>query len=915
MTPLAGLLLRGATLTEHDDLEPGTGCLGRPVWNRTGMLADLELRLGLPPAVADHGVRLQRWSQRLEAAARVTPCFYSRSYAIDPIGTATTLLTWRDQLIDSGWNGQAIPGGGERLETFCELERELELPAGPADRLRRVQAELSAAAIAPWGGLELAESLSAWPERWRRVFALLEARGVAVKVAAPKLDGNAAPDSDLGRLQASIRGQAIAPGFRGDGSFVLLTGETSWELAHAVAALLERTRGSSSVVVRGGDPAPLDTAFAAQGLARQGLDSESRWRPALQLLPLALELSYLPRDPYRMLELVTLPLGPFAGWVGLQLARAISSSPGVGGRDWNEAKRRIGEASHRPAEGEARTDRLTMIAEWLEGPGFDQEPGAPRSHLLQVADRVASYLKTRLVRARLERERGESAAPHDELILGAAFGQAQAFHEALSHDGREHLDLVAVRQLLEEVSLGSVSLPLGSEEAGRIDLVDGPAGLRCRRDTVVWWHCVNGAQAGTAIDPWRLGEKAALEAAGVRLPDRGALLAAEVEAWRRVVLAADRRLILVAPAAAQAARLEAHPIRDELVARASAEAADVARVSVCSEDLLAGDREIARQLPVAVEALAPLALPPARVSWNAPVSLVASPAAYSASSLEEVLACPLAWVFNRRAGLRGTWALGIASGPLLNGRLGHRLIEELHAAGLFRDGDPDAVTAVFDRLIDEDGAVLRRPGMTFELSQLRRQLVDGVQRLARILDDSALSIAEVEATTSVEWGERKLEGRLDLVLNDAAGNEVVLDVKWGKSAYEQKLRDGLAIQLATYSAARKIEGARATMPPVAYFALSSGALLTTERDLFAGCRPLQGPAISETWKKVERTLATAERMLSQGDIPVTGLAQSPSLLKSAGIPESEHGEHVAPGPACNYCRYATLCGKAWEGLS
>jgi hypothetical protein len=258
-----------------------------------------------------------------------------------------TLPGWRDLLIDAGWNGEAVPGGGARLEAFVELEQGLTLPLGPADRLRRVEAELSSTTFSPWDELTLAEDLRAWPERWRRVFALLSARGTKVATVAPRLAAGAPADSDLGQIQASIRGEATRVGLRGDGSVVLLTGETSWELAHAVAAMLRQDRGGSSVVVRGGDARALDTAFAVQGLAGQGLDSASAWRPACQLLPLALELAYAPRDPYRMLELVTLPLGPFEGWVGLQLARAISKSPGIGGRAWLEAKRAISEASER----------------------------------------------------------------------------------------------------------------------------------------------------------------------------------------------------------------------------------------------------------------------------------------------------------------------------------------------------------------------------------------------------------------------------------------------------------------------------------------------------------------------------------------------------------------------------------------
>lgn len=925
MTPLAGLLFRGATLTEFDDGVANTGRLGCPVWNRAALLADLELRLGISGETVEPGVRLQKWSRRLADISSETPRFYSSAYAVDPIGTATTLLAWRDVLVDSGWNGEPVAGGSERLDTLVELERGLSLPLGTADRIRRAETELARTKGHLWDKLFLAEPPPAWPERWRRVFALLSERGVRVEHLVPG-SAQAVADSDLGRLQASIRGAEVGRGFRGDGSLILLTGETSWEAAHAVAALLAANDRPSTVVLRGGDVAALNAAFKVQGLAGQGFASESRWRSALQLLPLALELAYAPRDPYRMLELVTLPLGPFAGWVGLQLARAISESPGIGGRAWERAKQAVVaaipgssmqqvEEDSAAAQVQGRADRLTLIAEWLESPGHQQDPGAPRSSLLEVAERVGNYLGSRLAGAAREAARGETRGGHEETILGAAFAQASAFRAALDHDKRDHLDLVAVRQLLEEVSLGRVSLDLGVEDAGRIDLVDAPAGLRCRRDQVIWWYCVSDTRSTASIDPWRVGEREALAELGVRLPERSALLAAEVEAWRRVVLSAERRLVLVVPGTAYGARLDPHPIWDELVARLRAEAGDVAAVTLTSDDLLEGTRELARGFPVAAQELPALKLPVARAAWQLAPSLLSNTTSYSASSLEELLGCPLAWVFKRRAGLRSSWALAIASGPLLNGRLGHRLIEELHKANSFRSLTATAVSELLERLIDQEAAVLRRPGMTFELSQLRLQMAEGIEQLASILAANGLSIAEVELKTSADLAGRSIEGRIDLLLEGAGGKEVVLDIKWGRASYEARLRDGLALQLATYSATRQIERGHAAPPAAAYFALSRGTMLTTDPSLFATVRPIPGPGIQETWSKLERTLVAIEKLLAQGTIPVTGVSGSKSLLESAGIPDIEREQHLDPGPACDHCRYASLCGRAWETLS
>lgn len=929
MKPLGGLFFRGGTLAEHEDLAPGSGQLGLVAWGRDALLSDLELRLGLCGSVTGYGVRLQQWSRRLADLSLKGPRFYSKAYAVDPIGTAATLLGWRDLLVDAGWDGDPVHQGGPRLDTFVDLEREeAELSPGTADRLRRVESELSAARIAPWEALSLAEPRAAWPGRWQSVFQLLESCGTEVSISTPALT-IAEGDSDLARLQASLRGNTTGPGLRGDGSLVLLTGETSWETAHATAAVLDRWAGKSAVVIRGGDARSLDAAMNAQGVASLGLDSRSPWRPALQLLPLAMELAYVPRDPYRVLELVTLPVGPFAGWLGLQLARALSAAPGIGGRPWEQAKTHIREWIAKSASGNgdatSATDaereaviRLAQIAEWLEEPGSDALVGAPRASLEIVAARVTEWLDQRLRRAFAAPAAGREEGDHQIGVITAALAQAHAFQDTLARDTRESLDLVAVRQLLEEVSVADVSLPLAMEEAGRVDVVDSPGGLRSSRDLVVWWQCVNGTQSTLPPEPWRHQERAALKQAGIRLQEPSELLAAEVQGWRTVLLAARQRLILVAPSAARGSRLDSHPIWDEIVARTGATPADLARITLRVDDVLAGESPLAKDVgPVATHLVPPLPLPAPRTQWLVDAERLAGVDHHSPTSLEHLVACPLHWVFRHQAGLGSGRAVAIPTGVLLNGKLGHRLVEALYETGAFTDSHTARSSAgiLLDRLLLEEAATLLRPGMTFELTQLREQLLAGITSLVDLLERSRLSVAGVETQSTAQWGDRRLEGRLDLLLNDAAGNEIVLDLKWGRASYREKLEDGLALQLAVYSGMRQIERGSVALPRAAYFSLGRGELLTTESEVFVGVRATDGPTIAATWTKLEHTVVAVERLLHRGVVPATGVRSAVPLLELAGVEEAEHGRHVQPPPPCDYCEHSSLCGRAWESLT
>lgn len=911
MIPLVGLHFDGATLTEQDDLAPGTATLGRPVWTARALLGNLELRLGLPGTLETDAIRVQRWSRLLAEVSAKAARFYSTSYAVDPLGTATTLLAWRDALVDGGWSGESIPEGGERLAVLRELEAGGQVPPGRPDLLRRVEEELRSVRSRPFDELLLAEPCELWPGRWRRVFSLLEGCGTAVRVVEPVFD-RVDDETDLACVQALLRGDAEPPvlALRGDGSLIVLRGETSWELGHSVAALLRASGSDSGAVLRGGDRRPLDFALEAQGLATQGVLSSSPWRPVLQVLPLAVELAFAPRDPYRVLELLTLPIGPFQGRTGGVLARALREAPGIGGRAWLEARESITDP-----------EQLARVVEWLEVPGHDREDGAPREAMLAVANRVRTWVQGRLASANAEvaTNLADAALAAKADMLGAAYAQVQSFHEALAHEPRERLDLVSARLLVERIAGSEYGLTLAEEQAGRIDPVDSPASLRRSRDVVVWWHCVEGTQWRPGPQPWRKPELDALLAAGVMFPDPAALLATESRSWRRAVLAARRRLILAIPRWALGQTIEPHPIWDEIGARLGASDASFDRVTRDARDLLkAGASALGSMALAAVVDMGPLPLPEARPEWRLPASRIGPGSHHSASSLESLVGCPLQWVLDRRAGLRPGVLRSLKSGPLLSGAFAHRLVEELHRSGAL--AAPDRVRAelgaLIDRMVPEEAAVLLRPGMAFELTQLRRQLAMSIAALADLLSELQLTVKEVEAEFTVAWRGAELLGRLDLLLQDATGREVVVDMKWGHRRYHDLLVAGLALQLAIYTAARRLSSGAEELPPAAYFSLSRGKFLAAGQGLFPSECVVAGPSLADTWARLERTIDLVEKQLAAGRVPVTGVKRALPLVESAGVPETERDRYVSLGldVACEYCDHAPVCGRAWEGL-
>src|SRR5690606_8363213 len=96
-----------------------------------------------------------------------------------------------------------------------------------------------------------AEPLDRWPLCWRRILGALEHNGTRLSLLSVELPG-AAPDSDLGKIQAVLSASTPTAGgsLLGDGTFLLVTAETSLEAARAAAALRAQTEPNQSVVIR-----------------------------------------------------------------------------------------------------------------------------------------------------------------------------------------------------------------------------------------------------------------------------------------------------------------------------------------------------------------------------------------------------------------------------------------------------------------------------------------------------------------------------------------------------------------------------------------------------------------------------------------------------------------------------------------
>jgi hypothetical protein len=336
-----------------------------------GLLNILETMTGLrgpgvPPALR---------AASLVPALRSTNGFWSASAEVDPLGTASKLLQWRDYLKIYGWQGQKC---SPRLGELAQVTQEV-LPGIP-DRLLAITQHLSPAGN-DISHLIVFHPLDELPLCWQQVLHTLEQTGTTVtaKDISPVRAGG-----DL----AAARQDEFQP--KADGSLQLLRPSNPSAAAQEVAAWLSGLDCLDQTVIIGPDSI-LDQALHRFGLPTTGAGITVYDNALLQILPLTLEMAWQPPDPQRALELLTLPVSPVPKSIGMRLIRALQKYPAVGSEAWNEAMGKGLQTIDDPARKKRLEQRLgALFASPLTKRSY------PATEILTRIDVIRNWAKGRM---------------------------------------------------------------------------------------------------------------------------------------------------------------------------------------------------------------------------------------------------------------------------------------------------------------------------------------------------------------------------------------------------------------------------------------------------------------------------------------------------------------------------------------
>lgn len=878
---------------------PLTSCqhavLGEQRCGPLGLLQVLETRLGMSGIWEPEPYRVEVYRQRLLAADNGER-FYSRSLEADAQGVAQTLLSWRDELLLSGWDFAADGSFPARLRDFAVVESLPDssappMPWGNSERLRAVLARLPSCHL-DIAELSLLEPMSALGWCWQSVMQKLAESGVKISCCAP-LRGKAS--GDLGALQASLTsGEKMTA--KGDGSLLILRGPSDSELYDLVSAWLVKAESSERLFILPPGDRALDRVLAVSGAPSLGVSSYSSQRPILQLLPLLCELLWDPLDPYRLLELLTLPVTPIPRLAGRRLAQAVAASPGIGGKVWCAALKDIeNDLLRDPVEGKAKWAwTRSKLQEWLEAKRYPLAAGVPRESLAELARRVAAWAGGRNL-----------SGNSDDSQLKALAAQASHLARIVEGTPEPAISQPQLRKLLQAV-LGEGLAQGEAAGAGHLPWVTTPEAIVAPVQEVFWCGFTRDNAQGYRRSPWLKKETTRLAEIGIALPDPDLDLARRVEGYRHAVLAAQGRLVLMVPELENGSPTEHHPLYDRLAVLIDK---SIRTVEISAEQWLAGDPRLG---PVPTLPVAPRKVPVPVRFWTLPKEVVIPKREReSYSSLETFFESPYKWVLSYGATLREGVVQSIGSKSAIMGNLSHRLFEELFqpgedCRGWTQAGVEKKVEELLALLLPTEGAVFLLSGRLSERQTITRRLKRAAWVMAGHIRDNGWRVKGTEYGSAGKLGLQDVTGSVDLLLGKPDGSLAVVDLKWGRGKYLRPLLlENRALQLALYANMLKVKN---KMPHVAYFSFSDALLIAPDRTAFASARLAElpdGESLATLIGRMDKTFIYRLGQLGAGkvEVPVGGTVPDPATVVPADV-------LVDPEQFSDPAEYRALIG--WE---
>lgn len=876
---------------------------GTVVTGFKGLIGILETQLGLTSPKVSENIRISEW-QELIRHLDTGEWPFSKSFETDSWNTAKELLRRRDELIISGWDPKIHVGGGRWIDTIAQLERSNQNKApGFPDRVRILLSKLQVNKQLNIEKITIVdENITIWDPWSIQLIKLLKEHGVEVVNGKAPLEREQS-STDLALLQAVLAGEKQPGEACGDGSLLLIRSQQELDAADFLISWLQENGTENTVLIKGEGSLLLDELLHRRGVPAVGVDSASKWRAVLQVLPLTIDTYWQPLRVGRMLELLTIPTSPVPGLIRYKLANVLANFPGIGGPQWTKAIedgiQAYEELWHAKEldEQEIKAQRKNLEAKldlWVRHDYYDPNEGMPLEKLTEICQKVGQWAST-------------NYHLKNDLVYVQALQVADEVIKGIKTLGVSMVSHLQVARILDSVLGEGAKLFYYYQEAAKLQVVNHQGQIWNHADTILWWG-FNKNMSGPIIRTWTTKEREWLSEQGIKLIGEDVHRRRETASWQQAARFANKRLVLFAPAKVKGEEKSIHPLWDEIRYAVAKEYRTARKITINASDLrkkpghdLFGD-EFNRV------ALKTHKIPEPIRKWDVPENLVLPRKEESATSFEGLIGCPLKWTFRYAANIRTGNILSIPNESRMLGNLGHAILEQLISEKPSWNEDEVKIRAGewFDALAPKLAATLLEPQNRIHRNENRTKLQKSFQQFFKVLNNAGIQIEYTEMEVQKSWNDTVyFKGRLDLVGKTQNGYKMLIDAKWSKypKGYQKRL-ETLSVQLSLYHWLL-VDNENEELP-VAYFMLRSGDFFSLSHDEFPSDYHVSGPSLTESHQIVRKSVEEVWSQLSKGVVIAPGIPAPSESSKGSEISGDEFVGVI--DPPCDFCEYHNLCG-------
>ena len=789
--------------------------VGNIYCGNTQLLQRLLFYAGVPYLPVSNEERIAYYHACMQGKVNEASPFYN-SFKTDSVGMSRTVLTWRDALVEVGWNARSYEGRSIKLSLLRDIEPK-DMPKGEADYWYMLIQFASAGRILPENiNVEVTCSKQELKPHIAYILDKQQAFGVSVKYCDNK---TLCASGNLGKIQEAIISQSqekiVLDNNDDTFRYISFTNEDD-ALRYVATEPIDE-----AAVYFCSKPKRFDNTLRLLGKPTIGSSMTSGSPQVVQLFMLGNGLFEYPLNIHRIIEWLNLPINPIDRGLRRTLCNALTESGGINNAEWNNAKTNYIKSLKDEKEQKKKIKKQTEI--FLPIPKSDK---VDVKSVKTFNDNLCKWATMLLAMDKfpyddIVREQIASIESYCTTLIGMLDNAPAEF---------SFLDL---QLWCKNIAQPSTYAQYDAEVCSHTTI--GSMGdIHDIADSVVWFPAEDAGVVAYPFENLNDAEYAEVENQGAMVYKREKHSLMNQAVMQRILLN-TKSLTIIEAEKCSGEKVARHPLVLQLNERIKGGLKSIAQKKSLSDEYTTNDHQVNNQNgnPILVELGDEVKLKERHERYEDKAKQ-----AESYSSLSQLIQHPFAYVCERCAKLDDHAMPSAQDLDKTLGNVAHLIIEKVFNDRTIKEPCEyykAAYETIFEESVNEKGLLLRLPEYGIDLRRLKNKMREALGKLAETIINNSLTVDACEYEfKQAKWKKAgkgvMLGSRADMLLSDDKKGKVIFDFKYSRSkSRKTEVEENRALQLEVYRYMAKQEFGNNTNVRVAYVLLPDVTILTADK--------------------------------------------------------------------------------------